>query len=97
MNAKLLGRSRGTVFAQVFALVLFAVTGAEGDQPVDRLHLPPPAPTFYTEADVMRAMRGQAPVSRPDKNAPPLVIRKEPQAPADRIRGRASDSSVSAG
>ena len=84
MNAKqLLGRSRGTLFAQVFALVLAAVIGAQAINLWIVFHLPPPSPSFYTEGDVMRVLRGQAPASRLDKNnAPLLILRHETQQPS---------------
>jgi two-component system OmpR family sensor kinase len=81
MTVQLLGRSRGTFFAQVFALVLASVVGAEAINLWIVFNLPPPAPSFYTEADVMRALRGQPAVSRPDRNAPTLLIRHETQPP----------------
>jgi two-component system OmpR family sensor kinase len=83
MNApRLLGRSRGTFFAQVFALVLFAVVGAEAINLYIVFHLPQPPPLFYTEGDVMRALRGQAPTTRVDKNGGPhLLVRTESQPP----------------
>ena len=80
MNTRLLSRSRGTFFAQVFALVLFAVVGAEAINLYIIFHLPPPAPNFYTEADIMRALRGQPAVQR-QNNAPSLLVRHEPQQP----------------
>ena len=77
---KLARRGRVTLFAQVFALVLAAVVGAEGINLWIVWHLPPPAPAFYTEADVMRALRGQSPIQR--QNAiPPLFVRHETQPP----------------
>jgi signal transduction histidine kinase len=78
---KLPNRGRGTLFAQVFALVLAAVVGAEAINLWFVFNLPPPPPNFYTEADVMRALRGQPQVNRPDRSNPPLVIHREPQQP----------------
>jgi signal transduction histidine kinase len=75
MKLKLLDRGRGTLFAQVFALVLAAVVGAEAINLWIVFNLPQPPPIFYSEADVMRAVRGQPPV----RNNPPLIIRSEPQ------------------
>jgi signal transduction histidine kinase len=83
MNApRLLGRSRGTFFAQVFALVLAAVVGAEAINLYIVFHLPPPVPNFYTEGDLMRALHGQPASPRLDKNnSPPLFVRREVQPP----------------
>jgi signal transduction histidine kinase len=78
MKPSLLDRGTGTLFAQVFALVLAAVVASEAINLYIVFHLPPPAPNFYTEGDVMRALRGQARVSRQDPKGPPLVIRNEP-------------------
>jgi signal transduction histidine kinase len=79
---KLRGRGRGTLFAQVFALVLAAVVGAEAINLWIVFNLPPPAPNFYTEGDVMRALRRQPPAPRLDKNnAPLLILRHEAQQP----------------
>lgn len=89
MNAKLLSRSRGTFFAQVFALVLAAVVGAEAINLYIVFHLPQPPPLFYTEGDVMRALRGQAPTPRLDKNGGPhLFVRHEPQVPVIETEAR---------
>ena len=84
MNApKLLERSLGTLFARVFALVLLVVVGAEAINLYIVFNLPPPAPNFYTEGDVMRVLRGQPPNPRLDKNgAPPLLYRRGTQQPA---------------
>jgi hypothetical protein len=83
MNGWLLSRSRGTLFAQVFALVLLVVVGAEAINLYIVFNLPPPAPNFYTEGDVMRVLRGQPPSSRLEKNgAPPLLYRRSAQPPA---------------
>ena len=72
---KLLGAGRGTLFARVFALVVLAVVGFEAINLWIIFHLPPPQPSFYTEGDVMRALRGQAATERLDKNgAPPLLV-----------------------
>lgn len=82
MNARLLSRSRGTFFAQVFALVLAAVVGAEAINLWIVFHLPQPPFLYYTEGDVMRALHGQAPTPRLDKNnSPRLLVRTEPQQP----------------
>jgi two-component system OmpR family sensor kinase len=79
---KLLSRVRGTFFAQVFALVFLAVVGAEAINLYIVFHLPQPPPLFYTEGDVARALRGQAPTARIDKNGGPhLLVRTEPQPP----------------
>ncbi|HEY4031309.1 MAG TPA: ATP-binding protein [Caulobacteraceae bacterium] len=79
---KLWGRGRGTLFAQVFGLVLAAVVGAEAVNLWIVFNLPPPPPNFYTEAEIMRGLRGQAPAAnRPDRNNPPLVIHRELQKP----------------
>lgn len=77
---KMRGRGRGTLFAQVFALVLAAVVGALAINLYIVWHLPPPAPAFYTEADVMRALRNQAPVQR-SNSVPALFVRHEAQPP----------------
>ena len=72
MKLKLLDRGTGTLFAQVFALVLAALVVGEGISLWIFFHFPPPAPNFYTEGDVMRALRGQP---RPDRgNGPPLMV-----------------------
>ncbi len=78
---KLAERGRGTLFAQVFALVLAAVVGAEAINLLIVFNLPQPPPIIYSEADVMRAMRGQPSV----RNNPQLIIRPEPevQVPSD--------------
>jgi signal transduction histidine kinase len=82
MNGRLLSRSRGTLFAQVFALVLLVVVGAEAINLYIVFNLPPPAPNFYTEGDVMRVLRGQPPAPRLEKNgAPPLIFRRVAQPP----------------
>jgi two-component system OmpR family sensor kinase len=82
VKLRLPDRGTGTLFAQVFALVLAAVVGAEAINLWIVFHLPPPFPNFYTEGDVMRVLRGQASAPRLDKNgAPPLLIRQETQAP----------------
>jgi len=79
---KLLSRVRGTFFAQVFALVFLAVVGAEAINLYIVFHLPQPPPLFYTEGDVVRALRGQAPTARVDKNGGPhLLVRGEAQPP----------------
>jgi signal transduction histidine kinase len=77
----LAGRGRGTLFAQVFGLVLLAVVGAEAINLYIVFHLPPPFPDFYTEGDVMRALHGQAPRARDKNNSPPLILRREMQQP----------------
>lgn len=79
MKLRLLDRGTGTLFARVFALVLAAVVASEAVNLWIVFHLPPPAPNFYTEGDVMRALRGQGRLARFDKNGPPLVIHNEPQ------------------
>ena len=72
----------GILFARVFALVLAAVVGAEAINLWIVFHLPPPQPTFYTEGDVMRVLRGQSHAPRLDKNnVPPPVLRHETQLP----------------
>lgn len=78
---KLRGRGRGTLFAQVFALVLLAVVGAEAINLTIVFNLPQPPPNIYTEADIMRALHGQAPVTHGDRANPLLVIRRELQPP----------------
>jgi two-component system OmpR family sensor kinase len=76
MTRKLLDRGTGSLFAQVFALVLAALVVGEGINLWIIFHLPLPAPNFYTEGDVMRALRGQP---RQGKgNGPPLIVQKEP-------------------
>ena len=74
MKLKLLDHGTGTLFAQVFALILAAVVGAQGINLWIFFHLPPPAPNFYTEADVMRALHGQPRQGR--GNGPPLIVQK---------------------
>lgn len=82
MTAKLLGPGQGTLFAQVFLLVLAAVVGAEAINLYIVFHLPPPPPAFYTEGDVMRVLRGQPAAPRLDKNnTSPLILRREQQPP----------------
>jgi len=83
MNAKqLLGRSRGTFFAQVFLLVLLAVVGAESINLWMVFNMQPPPPAFYTEGDVMRVLHGQQASARLEKNnTPPLLFRRETQQP----------------
>jgi len=71
VKLKLLDRGTGTLFAQVFALVLVAIIGAEGINLWLIFHLPPPTPNFYTEGDVMRALRG---MPRQVRNGPPLIV-----------------------
>jgi two-component system OmpR family sensor kinase len=79
---KLLSRVRGTFFAQVFAMVFLAVVGAEAINLYIVFHLPQPPPLFYTEGDVVRALRGQGPTSRVDKNGGPhLQVHTESQPP----------------
>lgn len=78
MTLKILDRVTGTLFAQVFALVLAAVVGAQGINLWIFFHVPPPAPNFYTEAEVMRALRGQPRLGR--GNGPPLVVQTVPGA-----------------
>ncbi len=48
MKLKLLERGKGTLFAQVFALVLVAVVGSQAINLWIVFHLPPPTPNFYT-------------------------------------------------
>src|SRR6185312_17125717 len=75
----LAGRGRGTLFAQVFALVLLVVVGAETINLLIVWNYPPPPPNLYTEADVMRALHGLPPApNRPERNNPPLAISHEP-------------------
>ena len=78
---KLKGRGRGTLFAQVFGLVLLAVVGAEAINLYIVWHQPLPPPQFYTEGDVIRALRGQAPTSRVERNGQHLLVRNETQTP----------------
>lgn len=79
---KLTGRVRGTLFVRVFALVVLAVVGAEAINLWIIFHSPPPPPTFYTEGDVLRVLRGQPALPRLEKNgAPPLLMRREVAQP----------------
>ena len=99
MKIRLLERVTGTLFAQVFALVLLAVVGAEAINLWIVFHLPPPQPTFYTEGDVMRVLRGQSHAPRLDKNnVPPPILRHEtrppPIEPEASERRRREDSGV---
>jgi signal transduction histidine kinase len=71
----LMGRGRGTLFAQVFGLVLAAVVGAEAINLLIVWNLPQPPPTVYSEADVVRALHGQPPV----RSIPQLVVNSEQQ------------------
>jgi signal transduction histidine kinase len=71
---RLMDRGRGTLFTQVFGLVLAAVVGAEAINLLIVFNLPQPRPIFYSEADVMRAIHGQPPL----RNRPPLIIQPEP-------------------
>lgn len=80
MKFRLLERGTGTLFAQVFALVLAAVVASEAINLWIVFNLPLPAPNFYTEGDVMRALRGQAPASHQDRKGPPLMVHSEPGA-----------------
>jgi signal transduction histidine kinase len=75
----------GTLFAQVFALVLVAIVGAQAINLWIVFHLPPPTPDFYTEGDVLRSLRGAA---RLTGNGPPLVVRDETAAVAGDIDAR---------
>ena len=72
---KLKGRGQGTLFTQVFALVVLAVVGAEAINLTIVWNLPQQPPTVYSEADVMRAVHGQPAL----RNNPQLIIRSEPQ------------------
>ena len=83
MNApRLLSRGRGSFFAQVFALLLLTVVGAEAINLYIVFNLPPPAPNYYSEGDVMRVLRGQESSPRLEKNgAPPLLFRRGAQQP----------------
>ncbi len=76
-----LDRGAGSLFAQVFALVLVAIVGAQAINLWIVFHLPPPTPNFYTEGEVLRALRGE---QRTARNGPPLVVRSEAvTVPAD--------------
>jgi two-component system OmpR family sensor kinase len=56
--------------------------GAEAINLYIVFHLPQPPPLFYTEGDVVRALRGQGPTSRVDKNGGPhLQVHTESQPP----------------
>ncbi len=79
MKLKLLERGKGTLFAQVFALVLVAVVGSQAINLWIVFHLPPPTPNFYTETDVIRALRGQPRLKT--SNGPPLLVRVSPAPP----------------
>ena len=81
MRRRFLDLGSGTLFAQVFALVLVAIVGAQAINLFIVFHLPPPRPIFYTEGDVLRALHGQP---RQSRNGPPLIIRDEAMSvPAD--------------
>ena len=64
MKFKLLDKGGGTLFAQVFALVLVAIIGAQAINLLIVFNLPPPTPNFYTETDVVRALRGEPSAAR---------------------------------
>ena len=84
---KLLGRGQGTLFAQVFALVLLVVVGAETINLLIVWNYPPPPPNLYTEADVMRALDVLPPApNRPERNNPPLAITHEEPTPIEAAR-----------
>jgi two-component system OmpR family sensor kinase len=74
VKLRLLDRGTGTLFAQVFALVLVAIVGAQAINLWIVFHLPPPTPIFYTEGDVLRALRG---AQRQARNGPPLMVHNE--------------------
>jgi two-component system OmpR family sensor kinase len=83
VKLRLLDQGKGTLFAQVFALVLVAIVGAQAINIWIVFHLPPPTPNFYTETEVVRALRG---MPAPARNGPPLLVHREPgpvQADAD--------------
>ncbi len=71
-------RGTGTLFAQVFALVVVAIIGAQAINLWIVFHVPPPTPNFYTETEVLRAIRGQP---APARNGPPLLVRLEAEPP----------------
>jgi signal transduction histidine kinase len=73
------------LFAQVFALVLVAIIGAQAINLFIVFHLPPPTPYFYTETEVLRAIRGQP---APARNGPPLIVHMEPGPPVADIDSR---------
>ncbi len=74
MNVGLLDRGTGSLFAQVFALALVAIVGAQAINLWIVFHLPPPTPIFYTEGDVLRSLRGAEQQAR---NGPPLIVHNE--------------------
>jgi signal transduction histidine kinase len=79
VKLSLLDKGGGTLFAQVFALILVAIIGAQGINLWIVFHLPPPTPNFYTEAEVLRSLRGLPPSST--RNGPPLTVSFAPAPP----------------
>ncbi len=67
-----------SLFAQAFGLVLIAIVGSQAINMFIVFHLPPPTPSFYTETDVVRALRGQP---SQFKNGPPLIVKTQAGPP----------------
>jgi two-component system OmpR family sensor kinase len=87
VKLRLLDRGTGTLFAQVFVLILVAIIGSQAINLWIVFHLPPPTPSFYTESEVVRALHGEPSKSR---NGPPLLVRMDsapPVADTDAHRG----------
>ncbi len=87
MILRLLDRGTGTLFAQVFALVLVAIIGAQAINLWIVFHVPPPTPFFYTQSEVLRALHGQP---RQTRNGPPLLVKIQSAPPpydADALNG----------
>jgi two-component system OmpR family sensor kinase len=78
VKLRLLDQGAGTLFAQVFALVLVAIIGAQAINLFIVFNLPPPTPNFYTESEVVRALRGMPSTTR---NGPPLVVHRDRAPP----------------
>jgi signal transduction histidine kinase len=78
VKLRLLEHGAGTLFAQVFALILVAIIGSQAINIWIVFHLPPPTPNFYTESEVVRALRG---VPSNTRNGPPLLVRTDPNPP----------------
>jgi signal transduction histidine kinase len=85
LNTKRALQGTGTLFAQVFALVVVAIVGAQAINLWIVFHVPPPTPNFYTETEVLRAIRGEPAAAR---NGPPLLVRLEAGPPAADVDAR---------
>jgi two-component system OmpR family sensor kinase len=79
VKLRLLDQGAGTLFAQVFALVLVAMIGSQAINLLIVFNLPPPTPNFYTESEVVQALRGTPSTTR---NGPPLLVHLERTPPS---------------